>query len=112
MKMIENQIDCFCSMRIHPSPDASPERSGKGLRVRQFRAARQYGGRGAYSMMSSMTRPILPRPVSRDCDTEVHTRCDVTNGEPIAVDADAFVAGLGAKLAQRIPSGAQCTAAR
>ena len=37
------------------------------------------------------------------CDTEVDARCDAASGEPIAVDADAFAAGLGAKLTEGFP---------
>jgi hypothetical protein len=42
-----------------------------------------------------------PKPCHRN--PEVDARSDATSGEPIAVDADACAAGLGAKLSERFP---------
>src|SRR5437764_9648965 len=80
-------------------------RSCEGLRVRQFRTARPIRRlwRVFHNQLDDSPH-TLSSPASRHCDSEVDTRCDATTGEPIAVDADAFVAGLSAKLAQRFPS--------
>src|SRR5207253_2194336 len=46
----------------------------------------------------------LASPVPRHRDTEIDARGDATTGQPVAVDADALGAELGAELTQRLPS--------
>src|SRR5262245_14845282 len=75
------------------------------LRVRQVRAARpiRWLWRVLHDQFDDSPH-TLSSPLSCHCDAEVDTCCDAATGEPIAVDADAFVTWLSAELAQRIPS--------
>src|SRR5688572_28978647 len=74
------------------------------LRVGQFRTARAIRRLWRVFQKQFDNSPhVLAGPVSGHCDTEVDARCDAASGEPIAVDADAFAAELGAKLAEGFP---------
>jgi hypothetical protein len=74
------------------------------LRVCEFRTTRPVRGlRGVLHYQFDNSPSPLSSPESRHCDAEVDTRRNAATGEPIAIDADAFAAGLGAKLAQDVP---------
>jgi len=76
-------------------------RGGESLRVRQIRTTRPVRrlGRVLHDQLDQAPR-ALARPVPGHSDSEVDTRRDAGTGKPIAVDADAIAAGLGAELAQ------------
>ncbi len=79
-------------------------RRRKGLRVCQIRTARPI--RRLWRVLHDQfdeTPRALSRPVPRHCDTEVDPRCNAGTREPIAVDADALAAGLGAELGEGFP---------
>ena len=78
--------------------------SREGLRVCQIRTARpiRWLWRVFHNQFDDSPH-ALASPVPGYCDTEVDARCDAASGEPIAVDADAFAAGLSAKLVEGFP---------
>jgi hypothetical protein len=70
---------------------------GQTLRVGQFRTAVAIRRlRRVFQKQFYDASDVLAGPVPGHCDTEVDARCDAASGEPIAVDADAFVAELSA----------------
>ena len=79
-------------------------RIGKNVRGRKVRSSRveRWRGRILDAELYRLSE-LVASHFSEHRKREVDARCDAAAGEPIAVDADAFVAGLSAKLVEGLP---------